>query len=127
MRKQGIVSDYDELRASVGVENLRPMVIQAETNYNLSVDNLKNTLGISSKETCFLTDSLTFQPVDDQLIARAEELVLEMNPGLSAMHRQIELNGAVVNAERSNYLPTLAALRLLSVLCSQGAVQLHLK
>ena len=109
MGKQGIVSEYDELRASVGLENLRPMVIQSETNYNLSLDNLKNTLGITTTDTFVLTDSLTFQPVDDQLIARADELVLETNPGLNATKRQIELNGAVVNAERSNYLPTVAA------------------
>jgi outer membrane protein len=109
MTKQGIVSEYDELRASVGLENLRPMVIQSETNFNLSLDNLKNTLGLTPKETFVLTDSLTLQPVDEQLIAKADELVLETNPGLSATKRQIELNGAVVNAERSNYLPTIAA------------------
>jgi outer membrane protein len=109
MRKQGIVSEYDELRASVGVENLRPVVIQSETSYILSLDNLKNNLGITTKDTFVLTDSLTLQPVDDQLIATADALVLETNPGLNATKRQIELNGAVVSAERSNYLPTIAA------------------
>jgi outer membrane protein len=109
MTKQGIVSEYDELRASVGLENLRPMVIQSETNFNLSLDNLKNTLGLTPKETFVLTDSLTLQPVDEQFIAKADEMVLETNPGLSATKRQIELNGAIVNAERSNYLPTIAA------------------
>jgi len=109
MRRQGIVSEYDELRASVGVENLRPMVIQSETNYSLSQDNLKNTLGITTQDMFALTDSLTLQPVDEQLLARADELVLETNPGLSATKRQIELNGAVVSAERSSYLPTIAA------------------
>jgi outer membrane protein TolC len=109
MRKQGIVSEYDDLRASVGVENLRPMVIQSETNYSLSLDNLKNTLGITAKEDFVLTDSLTFQPVDEQLIATADELVLETNPGLNATKHQVELNGAIVSAERSGYLPTLAA------------------
>jgi len=49
MRKQGMVSEYDELRATVGVENLRPMVIQSETGYSLSLDNLKNTLGVTPK------------------------------------------------------------------------------
>jgi outer membrane protein len=109
MRKQGIVSEYDELRASVGVENLRPMVIQSETNFNLSLDNLKNTLGITTTEMFVLTDSLTLRPVDEQLIATADALVLETNPGLNATKRQIELNGAIVNAERSSYLPTIAA------------------
>ncbi len=109
MLKQGIVSEYDELRASVGVENLRPMVIQSETNFNLAVDNLRNTIGVSNKDEFVLTDSLSFQSVDEEILKRAESLVLELNPGLSAVKRQIELNGAVVNAERSNYLPTIAA------------------
>lgn len=109
MLKQGIVSEYDELRASVGVENVRPMVIQSETNFNLSLDNLRNTIGVTNKEEFVLTDSLAFQSIDDEILRRAETLVLELNPGLSAVKRQIELNGAVVNAERSNYLPTIAA------------------
>lgn len=109
MGKQGIVSEYDELRASVGLENLRPMVIQSETNYNLALDNLKNTLGVTSKEPYVLTDSLIFNPVDEQFLANADQLVLETNPGLNATQHQIELNGAVVNAERSSYLPTIAA------------------
>jgi outer membrane protein TolC len=107
--KQGIVSEYDELRASVGVENLRPMVIQSETNFNLALDNLRNSIGVTNKEELILTDSLSFRPVDEAIIARAEGLVLESNPNLSAVKRQIELNGAVVSAERSSYLPTIAA------------------
>ena len=109
MSKQGIVSEYDELRASVGVENLRPMVIQSETNFNLALDNLRNTIGVTNKVDLVLTDSLSFQAVDEAILKRAEALVLETNPGLSAVKRQIELNGAVVSAERSNYLPTIAA------------------
>lgn len=109
MRQQGIVSEYDELRASVGVENLRPMVIQSETNANLALDNLRNSIGAESNELLTLTDELTFRSVDEAILERAEKLVLELNPGLSAVKRQIELNGAVVNAERTGYLPTVAA------------------
>ncbi|HTP13388.1 MAG TPA: TolC family protein [Bacteroidota bacterium] len=109
LEKQGIISEYDELRATVGVENLRPMVIQSENNFELALDGLRNTVGLPDKEDISLTDSLTFQPVDDGVLGQAENLTLEANPGLSAVRRQIELNGAVVNAERSNYLPTIAA------------------
>lgn len=108
MQRQGVVSEYDELRATVGVDNLRPAVLQSENNFNLALDALRNTIGISHQEIT-LTDSLTFQAVDDTLMAHAEDLVLEKNPNLSAVQRQIELNGAVVNAERSSYLPTIAA------------------
>jgi len=109
MLKQGIVSEYDELRASVGVENLRPMVIQSETNFSLAMDNLRNTIGVTDKDEFTLTDSLSFQAIDEAILSRAEALVLELNPGLSAIRRQIDLNGAVVSAERSSYLPTIAA------------------
>jgi outer membrane protein len=109
MKNQGIVSDYDELRASVGVENLRPTVIQSETNFNLALDNLRNTIGIANNEEFNLADSLFFEAVDESLLVRAEKLMLDLNPNLSAVKQQIELNGAMINAERSNYLPTIAA------------------
>ena len=108
MKKQGIVSEYDELRATVGVENLRPPVLQSETNFDLALDALRNTIGLADEEIS-LADSLAFEAVDDTLLVNAEGLVLVSNPNLSALGRQIELNGAVVNAERSNYLPTIAA------------------
>ncbi len=109
MKTQGIVSEYDELRASVGVENLRPVVIQSETNFNLARDALRNTIGIPTKENFELADSLYFEHVDASLMERAEELVNDLNPNLTVAKRQIELNGAIINAERSNYLPTIAA------------------
>jgi outer membrane protein len=109
MRKEGIVSEYDELRASVQVENLRPDVIRSENNYELSLDALRSAIGLGKEESFEVADSLTFTPVDDTVVSRAEELVTASNPGLSAMARQIELNGAVVFAERSNYMPTIAA------------------
>ncbi len=85
------------------------MVIQSEANFNLALDNLRNTIGVTNKDEFILTDSLSFQAVDDAILIQAEALVLETNPGLSAAKRQIELNGALVNAQRSNYLPTIAA------------------
>ncbi len=108
LKKQGIVSEYDELRATVGVENLRPIVLQSETNFTLALDALRNMIGMENEEIG-LADSLAFEAVDDTLIQNAEGLVIDSNPNLTAIGRQIELNGAVVNAERSSYLPTVAA------------------
>jgi len=109
MRSQGIISEYDELRATVGVDNLRPVVIQSETNYSLALDALRNTIGDGTREEIFLSDSLTMQAVDESIISAAEEQVLISNPGINAVKRQIDLNHAMVFAEKSSYLPTLAA------------------
>lgn len=109
MRSQGIVSEYDELRASVGVDNLRPLVIQSETNFRLALDNLRNTIGIGDSLTIEPSDHLVLQEVDEGILAAAEQSVLESNPGLAIVKHQIELNDASVYAEKSNYLPTLVA------------------
>jgi outer membrane protein TolC len=107
LMRQGIVSEYDELRASVGVENLKPTVIQTENNFNLSLDALRNVIGMSNYEDITITGNLKFEAVDDSVLAQAESMVLESNPGLITIKRQIELNHAVINAERSGYLPTI--------------------
>lgn len=109
MRSQGIVSEYDELRATVGVENLRPLVMQSETNFNLSVDNLRNTIGIGDTIRILPTEHLTLQEVDEGIIAAAEQSVLETNPALTIVRHQMDLNDAYIFAEKSNYLPTIAA------------------
>jgi outer membrane protein len=108
MRMQGIVSEYDELRASLQVDNLRPSVIQSETGYGLALDMLRNTIGAGNNENLELSDSLMFAAVDDSLAEHAEAFALSANPGLQALNRQLELNKAAIFAERSNYLPTLA-------------------
>ena len=108
MRRQGIVSEYDELRASVQVDNLRPGVIQSENSYQLALDALCSTIGTDTTAAIQLGDSLKFIPADDSLVAKAEQLTLERNPGLHAMDKQINLNDAAVLAQRSGYMPTLA-------------------
>jgi outer membrane protein TolC len=109
MKNQGIVSEYDELRASVGVDNLRPAVIQAENNYALAIDGLRVTMGVGPTEHYDVQGSLSFAPVDAGIVNEAMHTVLQNNPSLGAMRHQVDVNRAFVNIERSNYLPTLAA------------------
>jgi outer membrane protein TolC len=109
LRSQGIVSEYDELRATVGMDNLRPAVIQSETNFNLAVDNLRNTIGIGDSVKVVPAESLVFHDVDEQILQTADQAVLESNLNLNVMQHQIELNGASVNAERANFLPSVIA------------------
>ncbi len=109
LRSQGIVSEYDELRATVGVDNLRPVVMMSETNYALAVDNLRNTIGMADSVEFVPAESLTLQEFDEGILSAADRTVLGSNPNLRIVQHQIELNGASVNAERSNFLPTVVA------------------
>jgi outer membrane protein len=109
MRSQGIVSEYDELRATVGVDNLRPIVMQSETGFILAVDNLRNTIGIGDSVKVMPSEALVLQEVDEGILQSADQAVLESNPNLNIVKHQIELNSASVNAERANFLPTITA------------------
>lgn len=109
LRKQGLLSEYDELRARVGVENLRPNVIQADNNYSLALDGLRSVMGLDPSEQIETKGRLVFQPADTVLFASAKERVLQANPNLQAMRFQVDVNDAFVSAAKSSYFPTLAA------------------
>ena len=109
MRSQGILSEYDELRAEVGVDNIRPLVIQAETNYSLSVIGLSNVIGKPVGETTEIAGELKFLPYDEEVIRNAEQTLVSANSNIRALRLQKEVNEAFVFAEKANYLPTLAA------------------
>ncbi len=109
LRDQGLLSEYDELRATVGVENIRPAVIQSETNYDLAVDALRNTIGLKSSDPIDVVGELTFQVYDPGLLISPESLLVQANSSLRALRLQRDVNEAFMKAERSNYLPTLVA------------------
>jgi outer membrane protein len=109
MKEQGIVSDYDELRAQVGVENLRPMVMQAENNRTLALDGLKGSIGAQTSDEIEIEGELSFVEYDSGLLAEASQRAMESNSNLRALRYQVEVNSKFLSVERSNYLPTLAA------------------
>jgi outer membrane protein TolC len=106
---QGLVAEYDQLRAQVSVDNLRPEVIRAENGYILALDNLKIAMGIPYERDLDVQGSLEFTPVDSVILEQAPSTVLSINPQLSALRHQAEVNDALISIEWSNHLPSLAA------------------
>ncbi len=106
---QGLVSEYDLLRAEVSVDNLRPEVIRAENTFTTAVNGLKILLGASFGTSVDVDGSLELHPVDEGVLEQATTTVLSSNPSLQALRRQTEVNDAIISVERSSYLPTLSA------------------
>ncbi len=106
---QGLISEYDKLRAEVGLANVRPEVIRAESNLELAINGLKLALGIPFGQPIEVEGMLEFKPVDDGVLEEAPSTVLKQNPGLIALRYQEDVNDAYTAIERSNYLPSLAA------------------
>lgn len=109
MQKQGIVSDYDFIRAQVQVDNLRPRVIETERNVVLATNGLKLLLSLPPSEEIDVQGRLEYTPVEDVMITRAEELVVEKNAALRALEDQTRVNDKIATIYRSESLPTLAA------------------
>ena len=109
LSKQGLVSDYDLLRASVGFENLKPEVIRADNNYSLALDGLRAAMGVGISEQIEIDGTLSYTRYPEDRVATALDQVKERNANIKALQLQVEVNQAFVNVERSSYLPTLAA------------------
>jgi len=105
---QGLVSEYDQLRAEVAVANIRPEVINAENSYQLAVNNLKNIMALPYDAPLEVVGTREYIPVPDSLIAAAQSLVLVSNPGLSGVKYAAEVSDAIVSAQKSEYLPVLS-------------------
>ena len=106
---QGIVSEYDLIRAKVQTDNIRPNVIEAERNVNLALNGMKMLLGMAPSETLEIEGELRYEAVDPTMIENAPSVAMEKNSGLRALEDQMRVNEKLVTIYRSESLPTLAA------------------
>jgi outer membrane protein TolC len=105
----GTLSDYDVLRAEVQVENLKPVVLQMENNYKLSLEALKVTIGLDANQSIDVIGEMEFDesyklPTEDEVIAE----LLQNNPQLAILEKQVQLNDRNVSLEQAAYFPSLA-------------------
>ncbi|HND77928.1 MAG TPA: TolC family protein, partial [bacterium] len=107
LNKQGIVSDYDMIRAEVQVENLRPSVISAEQQALVVTNALKVQLGMDATDPLHIRGELTPVPIDSSWLD--EQRAVTQNAGLEALRLQQDLNAAVSSIRLAEYMPTLAA------------------
>ncbi|GAB6282186.1 MAG: TolC family protein [Ignavibacterium sp.] len=109
LNAQGVVADYDLLRAEVQVENLRPQVLQAEDNYQIASDALKITIGLDASVDIEVVGNLTFDstyqtPNTDEITQQ----VLMSNPDLQKLEKQTQLTKESIGFEKSAIYPSLA-------------------
>ncbi|MFH1321450.1 MAG: TolC family protein [Bacteroidota bacterium] len=109
MSRQGMVAEYDLIRAQVQTGNLRPLVKQAKDNHNLALNLLKITMGLTAEQEIRVTDSLTIDKdniMENDLPAAASDL--SQNSALRQLDHQLMLTGEQVTLTRSSRYPTVA-------------------
>ncbi|MFA7325092.1 MAG: TolC family protein [Candidatus Kapaibacterium sp.] len=109
---EGLIGEYDMIRAEVQVENFAPQLISAENEYESAKNNLKVIMGMEPQVKIDLTDQLnSFKDdySDEYKIEEIEDQILLVNPQLSALNMQEEVNKDFIAVYESEYLPTLSA------------------
>ena len=106
MHAQGLLSDFELLRARVEVKNREPVLIAAENDAALARQDLQRVLGIDGEPAPVLTDSLAFRPF---AVTEAEALAeaYASRPELRGLELGITGREKVLAIEKAGRLPIL--------------------
>jgi outer membrane protein TolC len=109
MRKQGLISEFDEMQAEIQVENIRPVILQME-NILISAENgLKILLNIPQETKLAISGSMEYA---DQDLSSEQDLIaeaLKANVTIKTLQIKRQLDDEFAAIDRGEYWPTLAA------------------
>ncbi len=106
MYEQGLVAEYDLIRASVQTENLRPQVLQAENGYEIALAMLKVQLGLPDDQKIKLEGNLKQEAGDLKLLPNNKDLI-NNNTDLQQMRMQMDMLQLQYTSTRNARLPSL--------------------
>lgn len=108
--EQGLVSEYDKLRADVQLRNQKPQLIAAGNAVRLANMQLKVLMGVGIDEPMRFTGTLSdFEPeMMQDMDILAADTSLAANTELKQIDIQAEQLDLALRITRSQYLPTLS-------------------
>ncbi|MDR1553600.1 MAG: TolC family protein [Prevotellaceae bacterium] len=108
--RQGLVSEYDKIRAEVQMRSIKPNVVSAENGIRLATLQLKVLMGIDPTVEIEIEGNL--KDHERRMFTRqinASALNLEQNSDLKQLDLNAEMLKKQLSIQRTNYLPTLSA------------------
>ncbi len=106
--KQGAASEYDFLRSEVQAANVKPFLIQAQNNYELSMITLKNILAIDIEIPIEVEGEFKMKKIETEVMQEADAGALQNNPLVKQLRIQESLLEKNITIQRADYFPTLA-------------------
>ena len=106
-RRQGMASNYDELRAQVEVSNFRAQVLQARNDKDVAYTALYRLMGASPESAAELVDDvpLVLESIDFAVAART---ALERRADLAVAEYALRLQRESVAAAQGRYWPEVS-------------------
>ncbi|MEA2104416.1 MAG: TolC family protein [Candidatus Cloacimonadota bacterium] len=104
MYEQGLVSEYDMLRAKLEVQKLKPDILRAKKNSALAMESLQNYIGI--EEFITLTDEIELPEIEINF-SDAVRMGLKDRVELELAELSVEVNKVNLRYEKGNFLPII--------------------
>jgi outer membrane protein TolC len=106
MFEQGLVSEYDMLRAELEVQKLKPEVMEAEKNNKIAQENFSDFLGLETNEL-ILSDAIELITMEDIMLNNAIDEALENRMELELSAINVDVNKVQLRYEKGNFLPNI--------------------
>jgi outer membrane protein len=106
--QQGLVSEYDQLRAKVRVANLRPSVIESRNQRDLADSQLRKLIGLDPEVQLELMESEPDSAAwEDNDLSELVALARTQRQDLAASGYEVNILKDNVRAAKADYWPTL--------------------
>jgi outer membrane protein TolC len=107
--QEGLVAEFDKIRADVAVANAQPMLLQAKSGRFAALAALQTYIGVDLTDSVMVSEGALTDPLATPESEASVALALKENLDLRAIAQQIEVGRRMVDLSRADYYPTLAA------------------
>lgn len=106
MFDEGLVSEYDQLRAELEVQKLEPEVLEADKNVRLAKESFANHLNLDDKEI-ELIDKIELPEMKEIDLDEAIEEAMKNRMELELSEIGVDVNKVTLRYEKGNFLPNI--------------------
>ncbi|MBX2977607.1 MAG: TolC family protein [Ignavibacteriaceae bacterium] len=109
MFKQGVASEYDNLRAEVQLANTTPALTQTKNNLAMAKNLIKNITAIDVNQEISLKGKFSYEELPQSTIDEMSITAVYNHPAVKQLAIQASLLDKNVTIEKSEYYPVLSA------------------
>jgi outer membrane protein len=106
--RNGATTEFEYLRAKVLVENIKPNVLEAENNLEISKLYFKNSMGLKDKKPVDVSGTLSYDSLE--VFGSTDDLInhiSENNVAIRQLKINQNINREILGIDNANYLPKL--------------------
>ena len=106
--RNGMVAEYDLLRAEVEVANTEPLLVSAENNLQLAKNSLKDLLTLPLEQDIVVEGEFAFQELPASVMEQATNDAIAKNPQIRQLVLAESMQKMNISVEHANYFPVFS-------------------